>query len=86
MKLVVVSVHDSAANAFGRPIFVPTTNIAVRSFQDEVNRSSPDNEMFKHPDDFVMYHLADFDDEIGLISSLERPVVVARAKDLVHPS
>jgi hypothetical protein len=81
MIQIILSVKDTAAQAFGRPMFVPTAALAVRSFRDEVNRSDANNEMFKHPDDFELYELGSFDDSTGLIEPMS-PRLVARAKDL----
>jgi len=78
---VIVSVKDTAAQAFGRPVFVPTTAVAVRSFRDEVNRKDSNEDMAKHPDDFELYEIGSFDDSTGVISVAE-PRLVARAKDL----
>lgn len=77
---LVVAVKDSALQAFGNPFFVPTASAAVRSFKDEVNRQASDNTLNKHPDDFELWQLAEWDNETGLfIESTERLV---RAKDL----
>lgn len=81
MIQVIVSVKDTAAQAFGRPVFVPTTAVAVRSFRDEVNRKDSNEDMAKHPDDFELYEIGSFDDSNGVISCNE-PRLVARAKDL----
>lgn len=81
MIQVIVSVKDTAAQAFGRPVFVPTAAVAVRSFRDEVNRKDSTEDMAKHPDDFELYQLGEFDDSTGVISVSE-PRLVARAKDL----
>jgi hypothetical protein len=81
MIQVIVSVKDTAAQAFGRPVFVPTTAVAVRSFRDEVNRKDSTDDMAKHPDDFELYEIGSFDDSVGVITSHE-PRLVARAKDL----
>lgn len=81
MILVIVSVKDTAAQAFGRPIFVPSTAVAVRSFRDEVNRKDSNEDMAKHPEDFELYELGSFDDSDGVIS-VNEPRLVARAKDL----
>ena len=43
MKLIICSVRDSAADAFGRPYFVPSQGVALRAFTDEVNRENDDN-------------------------------------------
>jgi len=81
MIQIIVSVKDSAAQAFGRPIFVPSTAVAVRSFRDEINRKDSTEDMAKHPEDFELYELGSFDDSNGVISVIE-PRMVARAKDL----
>ena len=47
MLQVIVSVKDTAAQAFGRPVFVPAVPVAVRSFRDEVNRKDSDQDLAK---------------------------------------
>ena len=80
MKMIVVSIKDRAADAFGRPFYVPSTGVAIRSFQDEVNRNSDDNQMFQHPDDFDLFHLGEFDDNTGLFSNFEVPTLLMLGK------
>lgn len=85
MKLSVCSVFDSALQAFTRPVFVPSTGIAIRSFTDEVNRAAPpsENPMFGHPEDFELRLLAMFDEDTGLFeNSSDGPRVLARGKDV----
>lgn len=77
MKYIVLSVYDRAACAFGRPIFAAAVGAAVRSFIDEVNRVSDDNPMSKHPKDFDLFKIAEFDDQSGLFSASGAPEVVA---------
>lgn len=81
MQQVILSVKDTAAQAFGRPMFLPTAAVGVRSFRDEVNRVDANNEMNKHPDDFELYELGIYDDSTGIIEVCT-PRLVARAKDL----
>ena len=82
MNQVIVSVKDTAAQAFGRPVFVPSIPVALRSFRDEVNRKDSNEDLARHPDDFELYELASFDDATGIIAMLSEPRLVARAKDL----
>jgi len=82
MLQVIVSVKDTAAQAFGRPIFVPAVPVAVRSFRDEVNRKDSSEDMARHPEDFELYELGSFDDSNGIIELVNPPRLVARAKDL----
>jgi hypothetical protein len=86
MNQVIVSVKDTAAQAFGRPVFVPSIGVAMRSFRDEVNRKDSTEDLARHPDDFELYELATFDDATGIIVMLPEPRMVARAKDLKDPS
>ena len=61
MKLLACSVFDAAVGAYGRPFFVQTKGVAVRSFMDEVSRPShPDNPNMvgTHPDDFALIALS----------------------------
>lgn len=82
MIQVIVSVKDSAAQAFGRPVFVPAVPVAIRSFRDEVNREGSTDDLARHPDDFELYELGSFDDSTGIITLVDAPRMLARAKDL----
>lgn len=85
MKRAVCAVYDSAVNTYGQPFFVPAVGAALRSFVDEVNRKAQDNQLNAHPEDFVLFHLADFDDETGRFSETERGIVsLARGKDVFN--
>lgn len=81
MIQVILSVKDTAAQAFGRPMFLPTAAVGIRSFRDEVNRLDSGNDMNKHPDDFELYELGFYDDSTGIIE-VSTPRIIARAKDL----
>lgn len=73
MIYAVLSVRDSALNAFGRPVFVAATGAGIRSFADEVNRVDAQNEMNKHPGDFELFELGTFDDSTGRFLLFETP-------------
>ena len=85
MHLFVVCVKDRAAEVFNRPFFVPHRNVAIRDFTDEVNRAAADNQLNKHPDDFDLYLLGEFNDNTGEFS-ISVPQVLVRAKDVVQSS
>jgi hypothetical protein len=83
MHLFVVCVKDRAAEVFNRPFFVPHRNVAIRDFTDEVNRAAADNQLNKHPDDFDLYLLGEFNDNTGEFS-ISSPQVLVRAKDVLQ--
>lgn len=84
MLQFIVSVKDRAADVFNRPFFVPHRNVAIRDFTDEVNRSAADNQLNKHPDDFDLYLLGQFDDNTGDFKCEESPLVLVRGKDVLQ--
>jgi len=83
MKQVVCAVFDSAAGVYGRPIFVASRGVALRSFTDEVNRRTPENPMSEHPEDFSLFLLAEFDDNSGEFFSAGSECLV-RGKDVIR--
>ena len=86
MKLNICSVKDRAADAFGRPMFVPSTGVAIRSFSDELNRSDADNQLYNHPDDFDLYEFGVFDDNTGLFQLYDQPKLLSLGKQVKIPT
>ena len=82
MKLSICSVKDRAADAFGRPMFVPSTGVAIRSFSDEINRNADDNQLYNHPDDFDLFEFGIFDDNTGLFELHEQPKLLSLGKQV----
>jgi hypothetical protein len=82
MKLVLCTVKDRAADAYGRPMFVPSVGVAIRSFSDEVNRQDADNQLYNHPDDFDLYELGEFDDNTGLFALYDQPKLLSLGKQV----
>ena len=76
MKMIVCSIKDRAADAFGRPFYVPAVGVAIRSFQDEVNRAAEDSQIYQHPDDFDLFDLGVFDDSTGLFQLNDSPLLL----------
>lgn len=76
MQLFIVSVLDSGAGVFGRPVFVRSKAEAVRSFMDQVARPSTEeapNQLHDHPKDFQLYLLGVFDDNNGTFEGIVPP-------------
>lgn len=88
MKHIICAVKDTAAQTFGRSFPTPHANAAIRSFTDEVNRpgtNDAQNDLFSHPDDFELYELGYYDDQLGaLIPHKDGPQLLVRAKDLTQ--
>jgi len=82
MKQIICTVKDRAADAYGRPMFVPSAGVAIRSFSDEINRNNADNQLFNHPDDFDLYELGEFDDNSGLFALHQQPKLLSLGKQV----
>jgi len=82
MRLIMCAVRDRAADAYARPMFVPSVGIAIRSFSDEVNRVAEDNPMNKHSDDFDLFELGEYDDETAKFIILDVPKQLAIGKQV----
>lgn len=81
MRMFVIALRDEAAASFGRPQFFGSKGLALRAFQDEVNRDDKENAVFQHPQDFSLYLLAYYDDSLGLFEPLQMPERLALASD-----
>lgn len=82
MKMVMLGVWDVLAMAYvGQPMAAPTRGVGERSFIDAVN--DPQAPFGKHPDDFELHELGEWDNETGAFVGLERPVVYGRARNFL---
>lgn len=81
MIMKIFSVFDSKAAFFGNPFFDQNEGSAIRNFSDAVNDSSnPNNMWHKHPEDFSLFYLGEFDNLVGSFSSdIPRCVLTASA-------
>lgn len=83
MNLYVVAVRDRASDVFGSPYFVVSVGAAVRSFGDEINREDAQNPCYKHPEDYDLFLLGSYDDNIGkFVNTDDGPRQIAIGKDL----
>lgn len=77
----ICSVFDSAAATFGRPFFVPSVSFATRAVLDDLR--SEGSLLAKHPEDYILYLLGDFDDSTGLFDS-RPPEIITRIEYLME--
>lgn len=81
MKVNLFSVWDHKAESYLQPFFTQTIGQAERSFRDAVSDSN--HQFCKHAEDYVLFHIAEFDDSTGRIVSFE-PRPVMRALDCLR--
>lgn len=80
MRLQIMTVYDGKAEAYSTPQFFRAVGEGVRSFQDGVN--TPDSELGKHPEDYSVFHLGQFDPLTGSIELLPAPTHLASGQNL----
>lgn len=75
------AVYDLKAKFFGQPFFEAEQASAIRCFSDAVNDSSnPSNMWNKHPGDFQLYEIGEYNTETGEVTpSLTSALVMANA-------
>lgn len=67
METSLYSVYDSKARVYGHPFHAANDAVAVRMFADVCN--DPDTTINKHPEDFILFKMARFDDQTGEITT-----------------
>lgn len=61
MKLKLYSILDAKVGAFDSPFTDVRDESAIRRFTDAVNDgSNPNNQWFRHPEDFALYLVGEF--------------------------
>lgn len=81
MKLICCSVRDSAVQAYMPPFFSRHLGEAMRSFGDLCR--DPQSNVSRHPSDFHLYLLGEYDDVTGIITAAE-PQRMASATEFVQ--
>ena len=69
MKLKVFAIYDSKAQAYMHPFYSNSIGQAVRMFEDASN--DPKSQMCKHPGDFTLFHIGEYDDESGSFENVQ---------------
>lgn len=59
------SVYDRKSLIYNPPFYAPTDGAAVRIVQDAAN--DPNSQLGRHPVDYVLFCVGDYDDQKGLL-------------------
>lgn len=81
MILQMFSILDKALGAYRPPHPAHTEAQAVRAFGDLLEE--PQLEFFKHPTDYSLHHVGEWDDGLGLFSPAEHKRLVVEASALL---
>lgn len=81
MLLNVYSIFDVKGKCFGQPFFMAHNGIALRSFSDLIQDKN--TTICKHPEDFKLYLIGEYDDNSGALCSKPQPEFMANATDFI---
>lgn len=76
MQKFIFSVRDIAADVYSNPFTSQNQLTATRDFAHAC--SDPNSSLSKNPEDFQLYQLGTFDDELGVLEG-HQPKLVANA-------
>lgn len=82
MILKTFSIYDSKAEAFLSPFFSHTAGLALRNFEEAANTEG--HAFKKHPGDYSLFELGEFDDVTGQIIMHSTPINLGLALTVVH--
>lgn len=83
MKTMMFSVFDIKAAVYGTPFFMPREAAAIRAFGDLVNDER--STVSKHPEDYVLFHIGDFEDDTANIEVV-KPRSLVTGASMVRPT
>lgn len=81
MILQIFTVYDSKAESYLPPFYVNARGQAIRSFSDTCN--DPEHVFNKHPSDYTLFALGDFNDATGVFTPLDTPLSLGLAQEFV---
>jgi len=79
MKLNVYSIRDIKAEIYGNPFYMSQDGQALRAFGDLVGDEK--TSISKHPEDYQLFKLAEYDDVSGKHIALDAPKYMSQGSD-----
>lgn len=82
-KLIVCSVFDSKVQCYAQPFFMRTLGEALRGWIEVSN--DPQTQISRHPLDFSLMHIANYDESSGQFENLAAPSNLGTAASVKNP-
>jgi len=74
MLVQIFAIYDSKAESYLQPFFSQTRGSAIRAFTDSVNDTTGESQFAKHPEDYTLFHLGEFDDQNAKLTENATPI------------
>lgn len=79
----IFTIFDSKTEAYLPPMYFQTKGAAVRAMEDTLE--DPNHQFCKHPGDFTLFHIGEFDDTTCTIDTFNTPKSVGVAQEFIRP-
>lgn len=79
MTINAYAIFDEKSSLFNKPFFAVTNGQAMRSFGEMV--SDPQSMANKYPEDFKLYFIGTYDDQIAWLESTKTPIFLCHATE-----
>lgn len=83
MKLNVYAVLDLKVGHYQTPFYQHTHGAALRMFADAA--SDQTTTIYRHPEDFTLFHLGEYDDDTGTFTNRTKPEALANGQEYRKP-
>jgi len=78
----IFSVYDSKTKAYFPPMYFPTIGAAIRTMEDTL--LDQDNQITRHPEDYTLFHIGEWNDENATITMLKTAVKIGIAHEFIR--
>lgn len=75
------SIFDAKVKVYNVPFYGRHSGEAIRSVQNLL--SDENTSCAKYPEDFYLYEIGSYDDETGVLTTLDAPMIVTKCIDLM---
>lgn len=82
---LVFTTYDRAGEMYSPPFIAPHAGMAIRGFTDAINNPDRNTDISKHPDDFDLFEIGEFDSSTGVITPFS-PKLVVQGKQIALQS
>lgn len=83
-KVQIYSIYDKTAKTYNRPMEIINKGKAMQVFQAMVNEKEKQSDLSRWPDQFSLYHIADFDNETGKLDAFTEPQHIANGVEVLQ--
>lgn len=77
------ALYDTKAAVYNKPFPVVNKEVAIRSLSEYLANGNKQDDVIKHPEDFILYELGAYDDGSGKLTAHNEPIHIARCSEVL---